>query len=91
LSVVACFTSRFLPLAYVVCGLVGWLCAVWGAACCLGWMAVWGRSFLFSWVGLCVKVAAVARTNVVTCTPSTPLREVVELMVERGVGVCGCG
>jgi len=33
-----------------------------------------------------VKVAAVAKTNVVTCTPSTPLREVVELMVERGVG-----
>jgi len=33
-----------------------------------------------------VKVVAVARTNVVTCTPNTPLREVVELMVERGVG-----
>ncbi|MEM4742791.1 MAG: CBS domain-containing protein, partial [Pyrobaculum sp.] len=39
------------------------------------------------WFFICnVKVASVAKTNVVTCTPGASLREAVELMLSRGVG-----
>jgi CBS domain-containing protein len=33
-----------------------------------------------------VKVAAVARTSVVTCLPTTPIREVAELILARNIG-----
>lgn len=32
-----------------------------------------------------MKVASVAKTNVVTCTPGASLREAVELMLSRGL------
>ncbi|AET34039.1 CBS domain-containing protein [Pyrobaculum ferrireducens] len=33
-----------------------------------------------------MKVAAVARTNVVTCFPTTPIREVAELILAKNIG-----
>ncbi|MGB9704513.1 MAG: CBS domain-containing protein [Pyrobaculum sp.] len=33
-----------------------------------------------------MKVAAVARTSIVTCFPTTPIREVAELILAKNIG-----
>ncbi|AAL63397.1 conserved protein with 2 CBS domains [Pyrobaculum aerophilum str. IM2] len=33
-----------------------------------------------------MKISAVARTNVVTCSPDTPIREVAEIMIKKNIG-----